>query len=125
MGYAVAFGLGSPAFAWHQSRVAEALWGSPHYGPEVQSYRSWIAALLGATMAAWAVALAFIVAIPFARRERWAFWCVLVSVAAWFPVDTFVSWRHGVMVNVVFNLGALAMLLLPLGATWPAFRRPR
>ena len=76
-------------------------------------------------MAAWAIALVFVVAVPFARRERWAFWCVLVSAAAWFPIDTFVSWRHGVTVNVVFNLGALAMLLLPLGAAWPAFRRPR
>jgi hypothetical protein len=124
-GYAVALGLGSSIFEWHQSRVAVALWGNSEFGPELHAYRSWIAALLGSTMAAWAVALAFVVAIPFARRERWAFGCVLASIAAWFPVDTFISWRHGVWVNVLFNLGALVMLLLPLAATWPAFFKPK
>jgi hypothetical protein len=98
--------------------VAEALWSTSEFPAEVEPFRGFIMGVLGATMASWAVALLFVVVWPFARRERWAWWCVVVSVCSWAPVDTGLSLAHGVTVNAMFNAMALVMLAIPLAATW-------
>jgi hypothetical protein len=119
IGYAIAFGYGTLAiFAWHRAGVAEALWSTSEFPTAVEPFRGFIMGVLGATMASWAVALLFVVAGPFARQERWAWWCVVVSVCSWAPVDTGLSLAHGVTVNAMFNAMALVMLAIPLAATW-------
>ena len=123
MGHAVAFGLDSPAFAWHQDRVAEALWGDAGYGEQVARYRGWIQALLGGTMISYAWAMVFIVAVPVRRREPWAGWAIAAATLNWFVVDTGVSLAHGVGVNVAFNCVALASTLIPLALIWPWLRK--
>jgi hypothetical protein len=122
-GYAVAFLHDTALFAWHQDRVGLALWGSVDFPSEAARFRAWSFALLGGTMASWGVALLWVVARPFARREPWAWWAVVTSLAAWFPVDTALSAAHGVWVNVAFNAAALLMLAIPLAATRRWFRR--
>lgn len=118
-GYAIAFGYGSLSmFAWHRAGVAEALWSTSEFPVEAEPFRDFIMGVLGATMASWAVALLFVVALPFARHERWAWWCVVVSVCSWAPVDTGLSLTHGVTTNAMFNAIALVMLAIPLAATW-------
>lgn len=118
-GYAIAFGYGTLAmFGWHREGTARALWSTSEFPAEVASFRDFIMGVLGATMASWAVALIFVVAVPFARHERWAWWCVVVSVCSWAPVDTGLSLAHGVRVNAMFNAMALVMLAIPLAATW-------
>ena len=124
-GYAIAFGYASlSAFAWHREGTAQALWSSSSFPAEVEPFRDFIMGVLGATMVSWAVALIFVVAVPFARRERWAWWCVTISVLSWAPVDTSISLAHGVRVNALFNLMGIAMLAIPLAATWRLARRP-
>lgn len=118
-GYVVAFGYGSlDAFAWHREGSAAALWSSERFPSEVEPFRDFVMGVLGATMVSWAVALLFVVALPFARRERWAWWCVTVSVLSWAPIDTGISLAHGVLVNALFNLAGVTMLAIPLAATW-------
>lgn len=124
LGHLVAFGLDGPAFAWHQDRVALALWGAPDYGPEVTTYRAWIQALLGGTMIAWAWTMLAIVAIPLRRRERWAVWVIVISTLNWFVIDTGVSAAHDVDINVAFNAVALASIAVPLAMLLPWLRRP-
>lgn len=124
MGLVIAFGYAVvPGLGWHRRGVAESLWGGEVFAPQAEVFRDFIMAVLGATMASWAIALLFVVAVPFARRERWSWWCLAVSVAVWFPVDTGMSLAHGVVVNAVFNLSALTMLAIPLAATWPSVGR--
>jgi hypothetical protein len=77
-------------------------------------------AVLGATLAAWAVALAWVAFGPIRRGERWAFACVVTSLLAWFPLDTLVSWSQGAMVNVAFNVAALVSILPLLALAWRA-----
>ncbi|MFV8751023.1 hypothetical protein ACNOYE_10800 [Nannocystaceae bacterium ST9] len=118
-GYAIAFAYASsPVFGWHRAGTAEALWSTREFPAEVEPFASFIMGVLGATMASWAIALIFVVAVPFARRERWAWWCVVVSLIAWAPVDTAISLAHGVTVNAAFNLIGVVMLAIPLAATW-------
>lgn len=124
VGYSVALAIDGPLWAWHQESVANALWGSAEYGPEVEAYRAWAMALLGGTIASWAVAMMWVVAVPMRRREGWAWWAVITSTMAWFWIDTAVSAAHGVMINVLFNLGALLMLAIPLAMTW-SWRRDK
>lgn len=122
-GYAVAFAYARlPTLGWHRAGVARALWGREDFPAEAEPFRDFAMALLGATMASWAVALLFVAAVPFARGERWSWWCLSLSLLAWFPVDTGLSLAHGVGVNALFNLGALAMVGIPLVATWPLAR---
>ncbi|HYO55042.1 hypothetical protein [Archangium sp.] len=120
-GYLIAFTLHTGLWEWHQSRVGLALWGSGTYPAEVRAYRMWIAAVLGSTMTAWAVALLWVVAVPFARRERWAWLCIATSVLVWAPVDTGLSLLHGVYVNALFNVLPIMMMAVPLAATWRQF----
>ncbi len=124
-GYAIAFGYATlPIFAWHREGTAEALWSVGQFPAEVEPFVGFIMGVLGATMASWAIALLFVVALPFARRERWAWWCVVASLCAWAPVDTGISLAHGVRVNAGFNAMALIMLAIPLAATWRIGARP-
>ena len=119
VGYSVALAIDTPLWSWHQERVALALWDDAAYGERTDAYRQWVMALLGGTIASWAVAMLWVVAIPMRRREPWAWWAIVTSALAWFFVDTAISFRHGVDVNVLFNLLALAMIALPLALTWP------
>ncbi|MCA9697092.1 MAG: hypothetical protein KC431_06185 [Myxococcales bacterium] len=118
-GYAVAFAYAVlPGLGWHRSGTAQALWSRDEFPADVEPFRDFIMGVLGATIASWSVALIFVVAIPFARRERWAWWCVTISVLSWFPFDTGLSLAHGVTVNALFNLAAVVMMAIPLAATW-------
>ncbi len=119
MGYTIALALSSPLFDWHQDRVGLALWGSAEFGPEVAAYRHWIQALLGGTLASWAVAGLVITWIPLRKGERWAWWTSVVSLLSWFFVDTWRSFMDGVLVNVVFNLCGLVVPLVLLALVWP------
>ena len=122
LGHLVAFGLGGPAFAWHQDRVAVALWGSAGYGTEVAAYRGWIQALLGGTMISYAWAMLFLVARPLRQRQAWAAWAIAIATLNWFIVDTSVSAAHGVWINVGFNVTALLATLIPLALLAPWLR---
>jgi len=121
VGYVVAFAYGSPLLRWHADGVGRALWGRPEYGAEVAAYRDFIMGVLGATMAGSALVTAWVVAIPFARRERWAWACVATALVAWAPFDTGLSLYHGVTINAAFNVMPIVMIAAPLIATRRAF----
>lgn len=118
VGYTVALGIDGPLWAWHQDRVGLALWGSSTFPPDVGAYRGWAMGLGGATIASFAVAGLWIVAVPLRRGEPWAPVALLTSVLAWFPVDTVISAAHGVWINVWFNTSALLMICVPLAVVW-------
>ncbi len=90
---------------------------------EVDRFRRFLLAPLGATSAAYFAAIAAVVRGPFRRREPWAFWTVLGSAWLWFVVDSAGSLARGAAFNVlVVNLPCIAVLSLPLAMLWPAFR---
>jgi hypothetical protein len=121
VGYIVAFAYDSPLLAWHAAGVGQGLWGRPEYTVEVAAYRDFIMGVLGATMAGSALVMAWVVAIPFARRERWAWACLATALLAWAPVDTALSLHHGVTINALFNVTPVVLMAAPLLATRRAF----
>ena len=117
-GYAMAFGFDGPLFRWHQNPTAIALWGDPIYSAQTAAYRHWIQGAMGATLAAWSTACAWLCFIPLRRGERWAWWAIVSSLLAWYPLDTTLSLRDGVWINAAVNTAALTGMVLPLAVLW-------
>jgi hypothetical protein len=84
-------------------------------------FRSWAYGAWGATVAGWGLTLFFIARYPFAGRKLWAWQAVLWSLLLWYALDTGVSLRFGVTVNVILNTVILALALIPLLASRKAF----
>lgn len=114
LGMSIAFGYRTPLWAWHRTRMAVSLGGTNDVPAAAVPYVDQLMGMLGATMACWGLAMAVLVAIPMRRGERWAVWCIFASSVLWFVVDTGLSAHHGVMVNVWFNVAAMAMISVPL-----------
>ncbi len=66
-------------------------------------------------MAGWGVFVTFIAHVPFKRKEKWAWTCLLTGVLVWFCLDTAISLQFRVYFNVVFNTAFLVAALVPLG----------
>lgn len=121
-GLAVAF-LGQTAlFAAYDRALAAAFWGGAAIPSDVAHYKAFVYGPLGGVIAGRWLLVAFVAALPFRRREAWAWWAVLASVGLWFAVDSFVSWRTGAIFNVAFNCMPALATLLPLYFTRREFR---
>jgi hypothetical protein len=96
-----------------------------HIPPAAYELRGFLMGPLGGTIAGSYLMQAFVVAIPFRRREGWAWHAILWSMLLWFGVDSLVSGLHGAWFNVVLiNLMPLVVFGIPLAATRSAFRAP-
>ncbi|MEM6338268.1 MAG: hypothetical protein AAF752_16965, partial [Bacteroidota bacterium] len=92
---------------------------------EAAAFRAFVLGPLGGTIAGSYVLQAFIAAVPFARRERWAWWATLGALLVWFVIDSSLSLAHGAGFNVwMINLTPLAVFVPPLVATRRAFFQP-
>jgi hypothetical protein len=121
VGWSAAVAIRSPLWGWHQEPLAAALWGGP-FPAVVEPYRTLTMGMLGATMASAAAPMCLVLWVPFRRREQWAWWAVLLSMAVWYPVDTAVSVACSVWVNVALNTVVLVSVLVPLAVCWPWFQ---
>ena len=74
--------------------------------------------VMGAVMIGWMVALLAIIAIPFRRGERWAWWTVALSMVIWFVVDTSMSLGLGYAPNAALNTVFLGVFVVPLGLSY-------
>lgn len=126
-GFGLAVALFPNAFflAPWTTAVAEAFYSGSEPA-EGAAFRAFVLAPLGATIAGSYLLQAFVAAVPFARRERWAWWATLGALALWFVVDSSLSLVHGAAFNVwMINLVPLAVFVPPLVATRPAFFEPQ
>jgi len=73
---------------------------------------------LGGTIAGSYLMQTFIVAVPFKRREPWAWHALLWPMLLWFCVDSIISAFHGAYFNIyLINLVPLMIFGIPLLAT--------
>lgn len=84
-------------------------------------FQQFLYGVMGAIMAAWMLALAFIIHIPFRNGEKWAWYAVDASLVLWFIGDSYVSVITGFDVHVLINLALLIMMSLPLVMTFRRF----
>ena len=105
--------------------VADTFYGGSE-SAEGAAFRAFVLAPLGGTIAGSYLLQAFVAAIPFVRRERWAWWATLGALLLWFVVDSSLSLAHGAAFNVwMINLAPLVVFIPPLVATRRAFFQPR
>ena len=67
------------------------------------------------------VLIFFIVKYAFSKKEKWAWWCLFLSLIGWVFIDTPISWYFKVYFNVFFNVVLLLSVLIPLILTYKAF----
>lgn len=88
-----------------------------------RAMRGFLMGPLGGTIAGSYLIQTFVVAVPFKRRELWAWHAILWSMLLWFGVDSAVSAVHGAWFNIYqINLMPLVIFGVPLIATRPMFR---
>lgn len=123
LGILVAVQPFGPLFAMRNAAIAETFLGG-RWSPESISYHAFSSGALGGTIVGFYVLQAFIVAVPFRRRERWAWHAIVWGTVLWFLVDSAVSLWHGAAFNVyMVNVVPIAIFGLPLVATFGAFFR--
>ena len=107
-------------FAFFNDQINPVFWGLNPVPSPAQAFQAWVYGAWGATVMGWGVTMLFIAWFPFESRERWAWFCVLVSVILWYLLDTGISFWFGVMINVVLNTTILILVIIPLVFTWSA-----
>lgn len=78
--------------------------------------------VLGAVMAGWGLLSLFILAGPFRRGEKTAYYAILASVSFWALLDMLISFRLGFWQNGVLNIVVLALFILPMLVLFSVFR---
>jgi hypothetical protein len=124
----IAFGLGlavlnrTPIFFTLFDRpINPIFWNSGGLPSGVNEFQGWVYGVLGSTMAGWGIFFAYITHIPFKRRERWTWNCLLIGMLVWYIADTAISLRYNVIFNALFNTVILLLVILPLIFTYKYF----
>lgn len=88
------------------------------FAPASPDQRHFFSGMLGGTILGFYVTAAFIAAIPFRRRERWAWWALVSGLVAWFVIDSAMSVSHDAVFNVLMvNCTTLVAHGVPLALT--------
>ncbi len=107
-------------FAFFNVQINPVFWGSNPVPSPAVAFQAWVYGAWGATVMGWGITMLFIAWFPFAQREQWAWYCVLVSIICWYLLDTGLSFWFGVMINVILNTMILILVIIPLVFTWSA-----
>ncbi len=105
-------------FAFFNAQINPVFWGPNPVPPPAQAFQAWVYGAWGATVMGWGITMFFIAWFPFERKERWAWYCVIISVSFWFLLDTGISLWFGVVINAILNTTILILVLIPLIFTW-------
>ncbi|MDJ0947930.1 MAG: hypothetical protein QNJ94_03325 [Alphaproteobacteria bacterium] len=124
MGLAYAgFGT-SGLFAPLMTPIDEALWGGP-MPPEAEPFARFAFGIIGGLTAGFGELGWFVTRHAIRRREGWAWTALLLSALIWFAVDSAVSVWSGAAINVLFNVGFLLLIVVPLIGIRPHLRAER
>ena len=105
-------------FAFFNAQINPVFWGSNPVPSPALAFQAWVYGAWGATVMGWGIAMLFIGWFPFGQQERWAWYCVLVSVTFWYLLDTGISLWFGVTINAILNTTILILVIVPLVFTW-------
>lgn len=101
-------------FVAYNETIAQAFWNSDSLSELAMNMNHWLLATCGAGVVGWGIAWATIAHIPFRRGERWAWYCLFVSLVTWVFLDIACALWFGVNGELAFVLVALIVGMLPL-----------
>ncbi|BCL34701.1 hypothetical protein [Nostoc sp. MS1] len=96
-----------------------------NFSNEAYTYIKFLYGLLGAVMIGWSVALFYILWQPFRHEKIEGWFSMLTSVVAWFSIDTSFSLASGFWQNAVLNVAFFILFMIPLAATYTAFKNKK
>ncbi len=120
-GLAMALFSDTPLFDWMNSQIDPVFWSVSVVNLAILGFRTWIYAVLGATVLGWGITLAFIANYPFKKKEKWAWQAVASGTAAWYLIDTWFSLSFKVYFNAALNTVLFVLVALPLVMTYKYF----
>jgi hypothetical protein len=120
-GVLLALFSGSVFFDLLNPLINPAFWGTTPIGESAAKFQKFVYGILGATMAGWAIFMAFIAQNAFRKKEKWASDSLLVGMLAWYVLDTGISAYYAVYANVIANTAFLILVLLPVIVTRKEF----
>jgi hypothetical protein len=89
-----------------------------------QKIINWLYCVLGATMAGWGAFIWFVLKNAFAKKEKWSWFAIILSMVIWFIPDTIISALYGVYFNAMVNCLILIFIALPLSFVYHDFLKP-
>ncbi len=105
----------TPFFNHFNEHIEKMLYSHPQLGINVSEFRELLVSVSGTIIAAWGIAMLFLIIYPLQRKELWSWRALTISLLVWFSLDTYVSTYYGItinaLVNVVFGLQFFAPLL--------------
>ncbi len=104
------------------NQINPTFFGNADLTIEVIHFQQWIYGLLGATCLLVGILIFFIVQNAFAKKEKWAWYCILIGLIAWFAIDEPVSLYFRVYFNAIFNLALLIAMLIPICLSYREFK---
>ena len=91
---------------------------------QLEPFKHFILGPLGATNAGFWTLAAALVAVPFKRREGWAYRALIAAVLVWFLVDCTASLLSGATFNIlIVNVPCLVLVGIPLLLMRPGFAK--
>lgn len=92
------------------------------FGADAVAYVTLLHGVLGAVMFGWGALLLLVLRGPFRRGQQEGWNMIAISAGAWFLPDTAFSLWTGFWQNAVFNTVFAVLFMIPLAATYRAFR---
>ena len=99
---------------WHQNTIPS----------QAETFRAFIWAPLGGTIACCYILLAFIARYPFKNKEKWARNAIMFAFGTWILLDSAVCFYYGAYFQIyLINAFSFLQKALPILFTWKAFSK--
>lgn len=108
------------AASYNQS-LAKAFFGQTTLPVDVFVYNQWVWAMLGAVIMGWSICMLFIALFPFKKHEKWAWWCIGISLIVAFIVDIGFSLYFNFYTEIIVALSWFLPGIIPIIATRKEF----
>ena len=114
----------NPLFMPYNDALASIFWQQQNIPASASSFRSFIWAPLGSTIACCYIMLAFIAYYPFKKKEVWARNAIIIAFGTWIIIDSAASIYYGAYFQVyLINAFSFLQKALPIIFTWNAFKK--
>ena len=109
-------------FRTYNDDLARIFWHQRHLPPSADSFRAFIWAPLGGTIACCYVLLAWIAYFPFRKKEKWSWIAIATAFGVWIIIDSLSCIYYGVYFQVAaVNVFSFLVKALPLAFTYHEF----
>jgi hypothetical protein len=111
-------------FKLYNGALATLFFNKDHFPSDVETFRAFIYAPLGGTIACSYILLTYIAIYPFEQKERWARNAILFGFGVWIVLDSAASIYYGAYFqSYLINGSSFLVKALPLIFTWKDFRK--